>query len=110
MIARIWHGYTTKENADAYENLLKHEIFGGIANKKLSGYKGIQLLKREVDDEFEFTTIMWFENMGGVKQFMGEEYETAYVLPQAQKLLKRYDRKSIHCELIHELKYDADAI
>ena len=107
MIARIWHGYTTKENADAYENLLKEEIFEGIANKKMEGYKGIQLLKREVDNEFEFTTIMWFENIDSVKQFMGEEYETAYVLPQAQKLLLRYDKKSIHCGLRHELKYDS---
>ncbi|MEP6512733.1 MAG: antibiotic biosynthesis monooxygenase [Parafilimonas sp.] len=106
MIARIWHGYTTKENADAYENLLKHEIFEGIANKEILGYKGIQLLKRDLENEFEFTTIMWFEGIASVKQFIGEDYETAYVLPQAQKLLLRYDKKSIHYELRHELKYD----
>ena len=34
MIARIWHGYTTKQNANAYEDLLKEEIFKGIADKK----------------------------------------------------------------------------
>ncbi len=107
MIARIWHGITTKENADAYENLLKQEIFESIANKKIKGYKGIQLLKREVNDEFEFTTIMWFETITSVKEFMGEDYETAYVLPPAQKLLLRYDKKSIHCELRHELKYSS---
>jgi len=106
MIARIWHGYTTKENADTYENLLKHEIFEGIENKKIEGYKGIQLLKREFGNELEFTTIMWFESIASVKQFMGENYETAYVLPEAQKLLLRYDQKSIHCELRHELKYN----
>lgn len=106
MIARIWHGFTTKENANAYENLLKHEIFEVVANKEISGYNGIQLLRREVEDEFEFTTIMWFENIASVKQFIGEDYETAYVLPQAQKLLLRYDKKSLHCELRHELKYN----
>jgi len=106
MIARIWHGYTTKMNADPYEKLLKHEIFEIIANKKIEGYKGIQLLRRDVGDEFEFTTIMWFETIASVQQFMGEDYETAYVLPEAQKLLSRYDKKSIHCELRHELKYD----
>ncbi len=107
MIARIWHGITTKENADAYENLLKQEIFESIANKKIKGYKGIKLLKREVNDEFEFTTIMWFENLTSVKEFMGEDYETAYVLPPAQKLLLRYDKKSINCELRHELTYSS---
>ena len=106
MIARIWHGYTTRENADAYENLLNHEIFEGIAKKNISGYKGIQLLKRQVGDEFEFTTVMWFESIASVKQFMGDDYEKAYVLPEAQKLLVRYDERSIHCELRQEIKYD----
>jgi antibiotic biosynthesis monooxygenase (ABM) superfamily enzyme len=106
MIARIWHGYTTKENEEAYQNLLEQEIFEGIASKKIAGYKGIQLLKREISNDLEFTTIMWFDSIASVKQFMGEDYETAYVLPQAQKLLLRYDKKSIHCELSYELKYD----
>ena len=106
MIARIWHGYTTAENAQAYENLLKEEIFEGIANKKMRGYKGIRLLKRKLKDEFEYITIMWFDKIEDVKQFMGEDYETAYVLPAAQKLLKRYDAKSAHYDMLHELKYE----
>ncbi len=106
MIARIWHGYTTKENANAYTSLLKDEIFEAIAEKKMIGFRGIQLLNRELENEFEFTTIMWFDNIENVKQFMGEDYEKAYVLPQAQKLLTRYDKVSAHCELLHELKYE----
>ncbi|MBS1915455.1 MAG: antibiotic biosynthesis monooxygenase [Bacteroidetes bacterium] len=105
MIARIWHGYTTKQNATVYEDLLKEEIFKSIANKKMTGYKGIQLLKKEKEDECEFITIMWFENIENVKQFMGDEYEKAYVLPQAQKLLKKYDAYSAHYDLAHEIKY-----
>jgi len=31
MIARIWHGWTRGDNAETYENLLKEEIFAGIA-------------------------------------------------------------------------------
>lgn len=105
MIARIWHGYTTNENAGAYEKLLTTEIFESIANKKMKGYKGIQLLKRELENEFEFITIMWFDKIENVREFMGENYERAYVLPQAQKLLKRYDVKSAHYDLLPELKY-----
>lgn len=30
MISRIWHGWTTKANAGAYENLLRQEILPGI--------------------------------------------------------------------------------
>jgi hypothetical protein len=41
MISRIWHGYTTNENADAYQKLLESEIFVGIKNRNIQGYKGI---------------------------------------------------------------------
>jgi antibiotic biosynthesis monooxygenase (ABM) superfamily enzyme len=106
MISRIWHGYTTSQNAAAYEDLLLSEIFHTIEAKKIDGYRGIQLLKRELDDEWEFITIMWFENIDSVKQFMGDDYEASYVLPQAQKLLSHYDRRSAHYHLVQEFKYD----
>jgi heme-degrading monooxygenase HmoA len=105
MIARIWHGYTTKENAGRYENLLKEEVFTGIEQKNIKGYKGIRLLRRELEDETEFTTIMQFDSIEDVKQFAGEDYETAYVPAKARQILKRYDPKSVHCEIIYELIY-----
>jgi len=46
MVCRIWHGYTAFGNADAYEKLLKEEIFVHIRNRQIKGFKGIQLLKR----------------------------------------------------------------
>jgi heme-degrading monooxygenase HmoA len=105
MILRIWHGYTTKSNANNYEYLLKTEIFPEIENKKIEGYKRIQLLRRELENEVEFTTIMWFEKLESVRAFVGEDYETVYVPDKARKLLSRFDNKSIHCELIETLDY-----
>lgn len=106
MIARIWHGYTTQANADAYEKLLKQEVFTSIEEKQVKGYLGIQLLKRQLKTEVEFTTIMLFEKLESVKQFAGESYELAYVPAKAKELLQRFDETSIHCEVIHELYYD----
>ena len=105
MIARIWHGYTTKENADRYEKLLKEEVFVGIEQKNIKGYKCIRLLRRELEDETEFTTIMQFETIEDVKKFAGEDYETAYVPAKARLILKRFDPKSIHCQVLYELNY-----
>ncbi|HMB63973.1 MAG TPA: hypothetical protein VKN36_12920 [Eudoraea sp.] len=105
MILRIWHGYTTKSNADVYENLLKSEIFPEIENKKISGYRRIQLLRRELEDEVEFTTIMWFEKIESVINFMGQDYETVYVPEKARKVLSRFDQKSVHCELRDTFDY-----
>jgi heme-degrading monooxygenase HmoA len=69
MISRIWHGWTTPQNAGAYESLLKTEIFLNIQNRQIIGYRGIQLLRRNLDEEVEFITIVWFDSIEAVKQF-----------------------------------------
>jgi heme-degrading monooxygenase HmoA len=99
MISRVWHGWTTAANADTYEALLATEIFPGIENRRLEGYHGIQLLRREVGDTVEFVTIMWFESMESVRAFAGDDPEVAVVLPVAEALLARFDARSQHYEV-----------
>ena len=99
MISRIWHGYTTFENADIYEKLLKDEIFTGIKNRNIKGYRGIQLLRRKMNQETEFITIMWFDSWDAVKEFAGHDYEKAVVPEKAQKILSRFDKTSQHYEI-----------
>ena len=105
MIKRIWHGWTTFENADVYENLLKKEIFPHIAEKNVKGYKGMELYRRELQDEIEFITVMDFENLESVKEFAGEDYELCVVPPTARKVLKHFDERSQHYELRERIKY-----
>ncbi len=99
MISRIWHGYTTFENADKYENLLKEEIFIGIKNRSIRGYRGIQLLRRNLENETEFITIMWFDSLSAVKEFAGNDYEIAVVPEKARKILSHFDGRSQHYEV-----------
>ena len=99
MICRIWHGYTAFNNSDNYEALLKEEIFIGIKNRKIKGYQGIQLLRRNLDTETEFITIMWFDALDSVKEFAGEDYENSVVPDKAQKLLSHFDKKSQHYQV-----------
>ena len=104
MICRIWHGWTTPDNADAYEALLKSEIFIGIRNRRLVGYKGIHLLRRDVGDEVEFVTVMRFDSMDAVRAFAGENHEAAVVPPEAAALLSRFDARSQHYEVREEME------
>jgi hypothetical protein len=104
MISRIWHGWTIPANADAYEELLKSEIFTGIQNRHIAGYKGIQLFRRSLDSEVEFVTIMWFDSIEAVRIFAGADYEVAVVPPKARALLKRFDARSQHYEVKAEMK------
>lgn len=99
MISRIWHGWTTPANADVYEALLKEEIFVGIANRQIAGYRGIHLLRRALGDEVEFVTIMWFDTLDAVRAFAGEDHEVAVVPPKARAVLSRFDARSQHYEI-----------
>lgn len=103
MIIRIWHGWTTPQNADAYEALLKEEIFVGIQDRRIRGYKGIELLRRDVGDEVEFITIMRFDSLDAVREFAGEDYELAVVPTKARAILSRFDDRSQHYEVRVEL-------
>jgi hypothetical protein len=105
MIARLWHGWTTFENAKLYEEMLKTKIFPSIQEKGVKGYRKISLLKRLLKDEVEFITIMIFDNIKAVKEFAGEEYEKSYVPQIARDVLIRHDQSSQHYEIIGEFEY-----
>src|SRR4030095_2228154 len=106
MVARVWYGYTSMENADAYETFLKTEFLPAVEKKNIPGYRKIQLLRREEKGEAKFMTIMWFDSLEQIKAFAGEDYEKAVVHPTVRALLKKYDQRSQHFELKHELNYD----
>ena len=106
MICRIWHGWTTRQNADSYETLLKEEIFLGILNRRISGFKGVQLLRRQVEEETEFITLMTFDSLESVREFAGQDYEQAVVPEKARAILSRFDQRSKHYEIKAERKDD----
>ncbi len=103
MIARVWHGYTTPEHADAYEAMLKPELLPGVS--KVKGYKGSYLLRRVAGIEIEFITIMLWDSIDAIRAVAGNDYETAVVPEERRKHLAHYDAKSAHYEVVatHQL-------
>lgn len=105
-IKRIWHGWTTHDNAAAYEKLLHDEVLPGIEAKNIHGYHGIEVLRRDLGDEVEFVTVMSFDSIENVIDFQGRDYERCYVPDAAKKILKRWDRTSAHYEVEQTRVYD----
>ena len=97
MIARVWHGWTKPQNADAYESLLRNDMFPSI--QQIEGSRGAYLLRREGGEEVEFVTITLFSSLDAVRRFAGPDYENAVLHPKAHALLSRYDAKSVHYEI-----------
>jgi heme-degrading monooxygenase HmoA len=97
MIARMWHGWTQPSQADAYEKLLRDEMFPSMS--RIPGFEGAYLLRRTAGEEVEFVTVTMFTTLDAVRRFAGDDYETAVLHPQAHALLSRYDPKSVHYEM-----------
>ncbi len=97
MIARVWHGWTKAEDADGYELHLKPELLPGLS--KATGFLGSHLLRRNVGDEVEFITIIFWDSLDSVRAVAGPNYETAVVPEERRKYLKRFDANAAHYEV-----------
>ena len=98
MIARLWHGWTSPENAVAYEEFLRTTMFPSMHG--VDGFLGADLLSRVDGDEIAFVTITRFESLEAVRAFAGDDYEVAVVEPEARALLSRFDERSTHYDLV----------
>jgi heme-degrading monooxygenase HmoA len=99
VIARIWHGWSRGERADAYERLVSEEVLPSI--HRIDGFVGYELFRADSDDgESEFVTVTYFESLDAVRAFAGEDYELAVVPPEARELLTRFDERSRHYEVL----------
>jgi heme-degrading monooxygenase HmoA len=97
-IKRIWHGWTTKENAEAYRSLLEGEVRPGIEARKINGFRKMELLSRDLGDEVEFMTIITFDSLKNVIEFQGEQYARAYIPDAVKAVLSRWDTECAHFE------------
>jgi heme-degrading monooxygenase HmoA len=97
MIARHWRGWTKRDAADAYEQLLKQNILPGIGN--LEGHRGAYILRQDGPEESEFVVINFFDSLDAVRRFAGENYTVAVFEPEARTLLSRIETAANHYQV-----------
>ena len=95
-ICRYWRGWTTPEKADAYQDAIMNVIIPGIESRNIKVFKRIDLMRRDAGTEVEFSTLMWFDSIQSITDFVGEDYEAAHIPPEARAVLKRWDKRCIH--------------
>jgi heme-degrading monooxygenase HmoA len=100
MIARLWHGATKLEHADAYESMLKPELLPGLS--QVAGYKGSYFLRRDLGNEVEFITIIFWESLDALKAFAGRDYEVSIIPDERKAYLSRHDAKAAHYEVVSQ--------
>jgi hypothetical protein len=101
---RIWRGWTTVENADAYQAIAAGDVFPAILDRGIPGLLGAQLMRADdvVSNKVEFTTIIWFDNLDSIRNLMGENCRRAHMPKSAQGVLKRYGPEAKRFHLVGE--------
>ena len=97
MIARHWRGWTTLQNADAYENLLKNTVLAGL--KGIESYRGGYVLRSDGVDEAEFVVVNMFDSLEAVQRFARPNYSVPVFEPEARRLLSRLEPSAVHYEV-----------
>jgi heme-degrading monooxygenase HmoA len=97
MIARHWRGWTSKENAEAYERLLKGKVLPAL--KTIEGYRGGYILRKDDGNESEWVVVNFFDSLDALKQFAGPDYAVPVFEPEAKALLKRIENFATHYEV-----------
>lgn len=102
-IIRTWKGWTTRENAPIYEDMLINEVFPAVKKKGVDGLEKVSISTMKKQNEVEFFLILQFDSLESVKDFAGEDYKKAYIPENARRVLLRYDDIAHHFELKEEL-------
>jgi antibiotic biosynthesis monooxygenase (ABM) superfamily enzyme len=92
----MWRGWTSAENADAYERFLLGSLFPSL--RSIAGFVSADVLRRSDGGEVAFVTLVRFESLHDVVAFAGESYETPVLEPEARALLSRHDDRALHYE------------
>jgi len=97
MIARVWRGWTSFENADAYEKLLRERVLPGL--RQIDGYRGGYILRQEGAEEVEFVVMNLFDSLEAVRAFAGPDYTVPVFEPEARQLLAKVEPLAHHYEV-----------
>ena len=98
MIARIWRGWTTRENAEAYVEYLQGT--GAPSSLGTPGNRGFFILHRPEGDREEFVTLSLWDSLEAVKGFAGEDVEKAVFYPEDERYLVDREWTVAHYEWI----------
>jgi len=85
LIARIWHGQTSAENAQNYIDLAKRTVVPEFS--ETPGNKGLIFQHRTDGDVTHMLFISYWEDMKAIRKFAGKDYRKARLFPAEKDLL-----------------------
>lgn len=97
MIARLWHGTTRLDRADAYASFLADRAMPDY--RGTPGNLGAQVLRRDEDDIAHFVTLSYWEDEAAIRAFAGDDVLKAKYYPEDQGFLLEIEPRVVHYEV-----------
>ncbi len=102
VIARIWHGVTSRSKSRRYLQYLKAT---GVRDcRRIAGNLGVMILVRHSGDETAFEFISLWKSMNAIRKFAGDDVEKARYYPEDREFLLELEPKVEHFEVAFESK------
>ena len=98
MITRMWHGKVLTSNARAYREFLNARAIPDY--QSCAGNISVHILERGEEDITHFITLTFWKDMESIKDFAGEDVETAKYYPEDKDFLLEFEPKVMHYEVV----------
>lgn len=100
MIARVWRGWTSGENAHRYDEHYRDEVLPAL--RQIPGFRGARLLRRADGEATEFVSVTFFDSLEAVRAFAGADHDAAVIADEARRVLVRFDERVTHYDVSAE--------
>ena len=97
MIARIWHGRTPIEKADAYTSFLNERAIPDY--RSIPGNLAVHILRRDEGDIAHFYTFTLWESLEAIRKFAGAPVEKAKYYPEDRDFLLEFEPNVTHWDV-----------
>jgi heme-degrading monooxygenase HmoA len=101
MIIREWRGRADSARADAYPQHFRTHVVPDL--KKLPGFRGATLMRRELGNRLEFVVLSRWDNLESVQAFTGPDVSKSIVEPGGAAALIEFDATAQHYEVIESV-------
>jgi heme-degrading monooxygenase HmoA len=98
VIARIWRGWTSREDADAYVRYMIE--VAAPDSLDTPGNRGFSILHRPDGDREEFLTISLWDSLEVIHAFAGDDIQRAVFYPEDDRYLVERELTVSHFEYL----------
>ncbi len=100
MIARIWHGKTALNDAEACFTYMKETGIPDYRNTQ--GNQGVFVFRRTEGQEVHLLILTLWHSEESIQAFTGPDIEKARYYPEDEKLLLELEPKVSHYEVLYQ--------